>query len=348
MKTTPISSADRAPVNPDEGRSAGTDRLARAKAVASGQTPQETPIDQQVEKIQNSIKRIKMKTQRSPDRYSPPTKQEVAAFEADVNPPETEEPVKTDLLDKNEPADKATEATQPLSTQFAALAKQKRALQLKEQALLAKEQELASKGTDNTSLQEYKARLKANALSVLREEGVSYDQLTEELLASTPDNGAAYSEIKAELKALKEGLENQNKSLTDRDAAAEQQVLSQMKVEAERLVAEGEDFAMVREAGYVPKAIELIHKTWKTQGEVLDVTEALALIENELLEESLKFARIKKVQSRLNPVPALEKQPAVQQDGPNRKTMRTLTNRDGASSPSSARERAIAAFYGRK
>ena len=49
--------------------------MARAKAIAMGQEPsqtQQTSGDSQLDKIQQSVRRIKMRTQQSTNRYEPP------------------------------------------------------------------------------------------------------------------------------------------------------------------------------------------------------------------------------------------------------------------------------------
>lgn len=343
MKVSPVASAVPQSVNPNEGRSVAPDRLARAKAIATGQEPAAAVADSQVERAQASIKRIRLKTQQSPDRHT--RLEEVAPATTPDAPAPTEAPA-TDTLATTEQAEPTSEASKPLSPQFAALARQKREIQLERQKLEADKAALTTSAPD---LKEYvsKADIKANALKVLLAEGVTYDQLTEQILAEGQGGGAELEVLRSEIKALKEGLDNQTKSLTDRDAQQETQALAVIKRDVEALVAQGDDFEMIREAGYAPKVVELIHRIYKETGEILDNTEAATLIEKELLEESLKFAKIKKVQSSLNPAQPKAPQ-TVQQDRPGTKTMRTLTNRDGVSSTSmSKRERAIAAMEGR-
>lgn len=337
MKISPVAAGATPTVNPNEGMSASPERMERAKAVLSGQSPDSVPTktDPQVDRAQSSIKKLKMRTNANPTQVT---------TEATV-PVTPENNLVTDKTDTIEQTPAATEETKPLSPQFAALAKQKRALQLKEQELVAREKAFSTQSTDKTSLEEYRGRIKANALSVLMEEGVTYDQLTEQILAQGQGN-EHIAALQAEIKALKEGVDQK---FTDRDTATEKQVLNQIKFEADQLIAKGDDFEMIREAGYAPKVVELIHRTFKDTGELLETTEAANLIENALLEDSLKWAKIKKVQSKLNPTPPPVEQPqTVQQDRPNTKVMRTLTNRDGASSISmSKRDRAIAAMEGR-
>ena len=163
-------------------------------------------------------------------------------------------------MDTNESVETPAEATQALSPQFAALAKAKRALQAKERALQAKEAALNTSKPDNTALDEYKARLKREALRVLQEEGVTYDQLTEQVLSSSQDNPSV-SRLEAEIKAIKDSLENQSKSQIDREKQVRDRALAVMQRDADKLVSEGDTYEMVREAGYAKKAIELIDKT---------------------------------------------------------------------------------------
>lgn len=342
MKISPIASGATPTINPNEGVTASPDKLERAKAIAAGEDPSKvTNIDKQADRAMNSIKKIKMRTQQSTNRHETPV-------EAPAEPVETQETAPVgDKTDTTEQTPVASEATKPLSPRFAALAKQKREIQLERQKLDADKAALATQSGNTKSLEEYRAKLKANALSVLLEEGVTYDQLTEQILAQN-QNGTDLSALRAELKAeIKSELEAQNKLLADRDVASENQVRAQIKRNVDQLVAQGDDFEMIREAGYSHKVVELIDNIWKKEGLLLDESEAATIIENELLEDSLKWAKIKKVQSRLAP-PQTEKPQPVSQDRPGTKIMRTLTNRDGASSVSmSKRERAIAAMEGR-
>ncbi len=238
------------------------------------------------------------------------------------------------IPDTVDPTAAATEATEPLSPQFVALAKQRRALQQERQEFERKKAEAEAAPVQGGGID--RARFKSDPLGVLLEEGVTYDQLTEAILANQSSGGPEMAALKAEIKALKEGVDKQ---LTDRDAQAEQTVLSEMKKEATALAATGEDFEMVRETGSIPAVMTLIERTYRESGEVLDVREAMQLIEDELVTESLKIAGIAKVQGRMQPAAQPQQQQRTQQ-------MRTLTNRDTAVQPMSRKQRALAAFRG--
>lgn len=331
MKITPIAGAGMtAPtqVGPDPVK------LERAKLVAAGQTPEEVPRgtgDAQVDRINN--RRIKMKTQVSTNR--------------DVEQPVVEE-VATAIPDTIEPAQEAEE-TKPLSPQFAALAKTKRALQVKERELVQREEALKNappSGGDEA----LKAELLANPLKIF-ELGVTYDQLTEAILntQSQPiDQQKLRSEIKDELKKELLG------EFSTRDQQAEQQVLGDIKREIIQLTAEGDKFEAIREAKAQPDVVALIHRVWQNgwpeqgieKGTVIDSEFAAEFVENQLIDEALPFARIKKVQSRLTPAQEIQAEKIPAPLKPNTKIMRTLTNRDSASPVLDRRARAIAAMQG--
>lgn len=351
MKISPVASSAQVSTNPDEGKSAGSDRIARAKAAMNGEAApvaqtEQTTGDAQADRALASVKRIKMRTQRSVNRHGDPVvRADAVAAETPVEPsqaPETTTP--SDTLANIEQTQVSPEATEAMSPQFAALAKAKRALQAKERELATREAALTT--PQATPAGYSKDQIKANALSVLREAGVTNEELTEAILRESQDYGPGYTKLESEVQELKKLLENQNKSLEQRELDAEKQVLTQVRRDVDSLIATGDDFEAVREAGYAPKVVDLIYKVFKQDGEILDIADAAKLINDELIEESLKFAKLKTVQSRLTP-PA-QQQPAAKQPAPNTKTMRTLTNRDGTSSLSmSKRERAIAAAEGR-
>jgi hypothetical protein len=330
MKISPIvgTGVPSAQVNGLEG--SNPTRIERAKQIASGQTPIEEQIqtgNPQVDAL--NARRIKMKTQVSTNRQDL------------IEQPVVESLVEQSLdkLDTNEPAE-VVEETKPLSPQFAALAKAKRALQVKEREIA--EREAALKTQNPAGNEDLIAKLKSNPLGVMLENGVTYDQLTEAIIAQQSGATPEINALKAEMKALKEELSGQ---FTTRDQQAEQQVLADIKREAIQL-AKGEQFEAIREAKAENQVVELIHRTWKKTGEILDTQEAAELVENQLIDEALPFAKLSKVQKRLTPAQAAQVEAQLPSNKPGTKIMRTLTNRDTASPIMDKRARAIAAMQG--
>lgn len=287
--------------------------------------------------IAQRIRALKMTTNVTPaGRFEEPPPAEAAlAGPETVQQGETADGLTTqDVNSDTEQA--ASEEAQPLSPQFAALAKQRRALQVKERELARKEQEIAERtaqGAGGIS----KEQLLADPLGVLLGAGVTYEQLTD----AVTNRGGMSDEMLALKRQIAEIEGKFTKTLSERDAQAEQQALAQMSKEAQALISDGDQYELVRETGSLPQVMQLIERVYRENGEVLDVAEACQLVEDELYQDSLKLANLKKVQSALKPT-----QPVAQPAPQNTRQVRTLTNRDNATVPMSARERAIAAFHG--
>lgn len=248
--------------------------------------------------------------------------------------PNYESPPQPSIPDGNEtPA--ADEVTQPLSLQHATIAKAKRALQVKEREIQAREQALAEKekappDANSITLEQ----LKKDPIGVILGAGLTYDDLTKAVVERDDRGGPQLKAIEDRVKSVEEGFE---KKLADRDSQAEQAALAEMEREATRLSSEGDTYELVRATKSVPKVKELIYRTYKKTGEVMDVSEALQLVEDELVKEYSPLTKLKKLQAE---------QPAPQATQQARPPMRTLTNRDTAQVPLSPKQRALAAFNG--
>jgi hypothetical protein len=324
MKINPIPNGNNLG-NVEVGQPHSKDRVDAAKAAFLGQeapvkiTESDNYVDPQVAKAKESIRKIKMKT-----NASPLSAQDLASVEVEQSV----------ISDITEQVQATTEETKPLSPQFAALAKQRRALQVKEREIADREKALATKNTSSEDVVS-KAKIKSDPLSVLQEAGVSYDELTQAILA-TPVNPEIQA-LKEEIRALKEGVDGR---FTTQAEAQEEAALTEMLVQAEILAKEGDAYEMIRERNAYDQVLRKIYTTYKKTGQVLDVEEVMGQIENQLLDESLKLAGIKKVQSKLVP-----KEPEVQQQQ-QFKSIKTLTSRDNARPVLDRKARALAAFHG--
>ncbi len=341
MKITPLATnGAQGTANIDDGRSAGQDRIARAKALARGEPPP-APTEQSPADQLRSTRTIKMKTQVTPAEFLPQAEPVPAPAPAAAAPV-------GDNPDPIEPAPASSEATKPLSPEYAAQVKRARALQVKEREIAAREAALNKPGLPQTEAATLIERMKADPLGLLLENGVTYDQLTQAVLRSMEGGGPALTKVEQdlrnELKSLREEVQTQKQTLTDSQVAAQESALNQMQKQADQLIAADDTYQMIRETGSNKDVRDLIKRTFDETGEVLDVKEALDEIEKDLLEESLKVARIAKVQAGLNPAPPQKTQGAQPPNG----QMRTLTNRDTVSAIPTRRERALAAAMGKK
>ncbi len=245
--------------------------------------------------------------------------------------PEPPKP-KSAISDASVPATEAPQETEPISPQLAMLAKQRRALQVKEKELADKEKALS--GNSRADLE---SRLKSSPLSVLQELGVTYDQLTQEILGNQSNHNPVIDELKAEIKALKEGVDNK---FSEANVAQETQAINYVADKLDALMATGDDFQLLKDAEGEEEVIRRIYSHWKKTGKELSVTDVAKEYQDELIEEATRYARNPLVQKRLTPA-----EPAI--DTPTQQTgMRTLTNKDSARPNMDRRQRAILAMQG--
>lgn len=298
------------------------ERMARLKSIAAGQEPKETEQEVIPQKQPNAEKVIKMSVNKTPEPFD--------ALQAALTPPETPPGnviPDTDVQTKPEP-----EAIRQVSPEAAALARQRRALQVKERELADKEKALQTNGQTRADLEQ---RIKSKPLSVLQELGVTYDQLTNELLGK--QGNGDIDALQSEITSLRKTIDDK---FAAKDVAQEQAVFEHMKKNVDKISFSSEKYKFIRESKSQEDVMELIKRTWHEQGDVLDEEEAMNLIESELREDAKRYAKLIGDLEPTTPSPA---QPVPQQQG-----IKTLTNKDSARPQSSRRQRALAAFLGQK
>jgi hypothetical protein len=113
-----------------------------------------------------------------------------------------------------------------------------------------------------------------------------------------------------------------------------------MKRNVDKMSIASDDYPFIKTAKAQDKVMELIKRTWSEHDEVMDEEEALELIEAELKEEAITYAKLLKEPEE---TPQVAAEPAPKSPG-----IKTLTNRDSARPQVNRRQRALAAFLGQK
>lgn len=344
MKISPVQGTPTIPNPSATGLS--PEKLAAIKAMAAGQPKPEPEVIEEKEKIQlgqtptSATQRIQMTTNRTVSRNGDPitdpnNTQENAVPLEDAKPVVAEATVA--IPDPSVQAQSNLEAIKPISPELAQLAKEKRALQI-EREQLAKEKEALS----GQSAEALINKLKASPLSVLQEHGVTYDQLTNEILGQQGNNEVA--KLQAQVDALTKGIDDK---FAAKDTAQEEAVYSYMKQNVDKLSFSSEDYRLIRETKSQEKVMELIKKSWKEQGEILDEEEAMGLIEAELREDAKRYAKLLGYQEA-QPQTATEEPQTPNAPQVQKSAVKTLTNKDSARPQLGRRQRAIAAMLGQK
>lgn len=280
------------------------------------------------------LRSIKMNTNRTINRYGDPIVEEENVPRETPLAATPEVVPESGIADAVVPANAETEATAPLSPQLAAIARQRRALQVKEKELAEREKSLT--GSSRADLE---AKIKATPLSVLRELGVTYDQLTSEILGEQNNHNPEFETLKAEVKAIKEGIDQKFLSANEEQEVA---VLNSIADEIDEMIKDSDEFETIRTVNAEEQVLRHIYDTYKKTGKVLDTDAALKFVEQtERVKRKAELAKLKWVQSEFLPQPKLQPQPPTQ-------GMRTLTNKDQARPTISRRQRAINAALGQK
>jgi hypothetical protein len=251
------------------------------------------------------------------------------------------------------------------SAQFAALArrekalraqaqKQQQALQAREDALKAREAQIQAEADKYKTGYISKDQLKSNALQMLSEAGVSYDELTQQVLNQQPTDPRVEATIKAleaKIAKLEASTEESKTQQTQAQAQQYQAAIKQITSDVKHLVDSDPSFEAIKATNSVKDVVELIEKTYADDGTLLSPEEAAQMVEDHLVEELSKYSKIKKIQDRLTP-PASKAAPVTPTQTPGvpakqPQPMKTLTNANSAPRQMTARERAIAAMEGR-
>lgn len=348
MKIQPI--AGPMPVQPNVDRPASADVKAKVVAMLQGQNqqPQENTTVQNATQVSaEEMGAVKQPRTSASDNVEAQSSQEVT---------ETAEP-KVSEKPQVDPA---------ITAQYAKIARQEQALRAKAQAqeakLKAREEALAAREAQLTaapSQPQVKGytpeEIKARALDILAESGVSYEELTQQIINQQPRDPRVSAEmeaLKAEIKALREENQKTVKTIEEREQQTYKTAITQLTNEATVLVNSDPEFETIKATGSVKDVIDLIEQTLQEEGRVMTVEEACRETEEYLLEQLAGYAsKIQKIQKRLQagqPKPQVEQpKPVAEQKPAQSSPMKTLTNATSSSRPLSARERAILAMEGR-
>jgi hypothetical protein len=281
-----------------------------------------------------------------------------------VKPTETAPTTTEETPEQPKPEEKP--APDPaLSRQFAQLARQERALRAKVQQemaaikqqkadLQAQQDAIKAKETEYSQGYISKAQLKQDTLRILTESGVTYDELTQQLLnqgAVNPQVEAMINGLKHEIKELRAANEDNKKQQTQAQQEQRAAAVRQIQVDATDLIKSNPiAYEAINKIGArgIKETVKLIVDTYDKDGRVMSVEEAADEVENYLIEENFNMASsISKIKKRLAEAGQPKQTEVKTQSTPAQTGMKTLTNAAASTRKLSARERAIAAMEGR-
>lgn len=346
---------------------------AKAKAVAAFnqnahppqaiETPQQTPVNTPIPVDANNI---------SVEEITAVSTQNQAQNRSDVAATTTEELPK-------EVTPPQEEAKPDPSQQYQLLARKERQLRAKAQqqsdqikaereALKAHTASLEARIKELESSTISRQKLKERAFETLIEEGVSYDDITQQAIDSQQKNPryeAYISRLEAKIEALETKTANNEKAQQDATTNQYNSALKQIEKDVSTLVRQNpNEYEMIAKTRSIRDVRDLIESTYKqgllktnaqhnqdweyAPGEIMSTEEAATIVENHLAEEAWKLANTNKIKSRAGKQQATTPQPQKTQTQTKQpQPMKTLTNATSSSRTLSTRERAILAMEGK-
>lgn len=263
----------------------------------------------------------------------------------------------------SKPAESKVETETALSnSQMAILARKERALRAK-----AQQQEQAIKSERDAWTQEKakyeqrlqeletgyipKSNLKQAALEALQRGEISYEEMTQEIMNPMDQRAqSAITRLEQRIAEQDKKLASYEKNTQDASSQQYQAAIKQIGTDVNNLVKADPAYEMIKHTGSQRDVVELIEQTFKEDGYVMTVEEAAQQVEDYLVEEAFKLAKVSKIQKRLSPAAVVKKADEGQMQTPNTnkqpQPMKTLTNTNAGSRKLSNREKAILAFKG--
>lgn len=244
----------------------------------------------------------------------------------------------------------------PLSPQLAAMARKEKAMRA-ERLKFAEEQRAFE--TEKARYQSefiQKSKFKDDPISALLEEGFSVEDIANRLLnqpspqeRKLTDLERKYASLEAKREQDRNDLEAAQKANQERKIESEKK---QLRVALDILVNGNEEFECINKMEQQDAVVEYQQSVLETEGYLIPTEDAARDVEAYLEEQALSFARLQKIQSKLQPTQpqALEaqKQPTTQkQQGMNTLSNRTTTASAKPLTDKERIERAILAFQGK-
>lgn len=246
------------------------------------------------------------------------------------------------------------------SQEYQLLARKERQLRQQSQQIQqqnkAKEQQWA---TEKANLEARLAELEKNTISrqrlkeqpfdVLNDEGITYDEITQQAMDNQQKNPRYESYIrKLEAKIQKLEQDGQRRDTEAQESSTRQYkaAITQITTDAKQLIDTDPNFEMIKATNSVKDVVELIEVTYKQDGRVMTVEEAALEVEQYLLDESIKLANTKKVKERIAVKPATTQPSLETQQNKQTQPVKTLTNAASTTRKLSSKERAVLAFRG--
>lgn len=272
-----------------------------------------------------------------------------------IAPKATENEVKTVGVPEGAPKQSAEPPVAPPidDKKVSELAKAEKERRTRDREIKALRAELdALKAPKPRSEADIREELKAQLLKDPTSLGLSYEQLSQTYLQQPSPEEQRFQALQQQIEAERSERSKLEQSIKDSQTKAFDGAIKQISSQVAQLVATDDAYEGIRVGGAQEAVVQLIKDTYQEDGTVLDVEEAAAAIEEQIVEQARAFSKLKKLQAVEVAPQAAEGNPQTQSPAP-QKPLTTLTNAMvQTSKPYLSKQermaRAVAAFNGQR
>lgn len=284
-------------------------------------------------------------------------REEAAALEtATQSAPEPQKTSSEAAPEATKPEQEITAKTSPQDAmRIAAAIRKEKQLREREKAIAEQQKSLEEREKSLDPWKKASEMARLNKLEALKLLGISYDDLTQQVL----NNGEVPPTVQAQQTAeeiVNKKLAELERKQAERDAELQkqnyEQALKQIDFEVEHAASQSDKFPLVKGSEAFHDVTEYIESEFHRTGKILPVEVALAKVEQQILEGLQYLAKEERIKALLFPKeePKTEQPQAAQPE----QKITTLTHRATVAPPShkpltdaERRQRAIDAFYGK-
>lgn len=186
-----------------------------------------------------------------------------------------------------------------MSERLALLARKEKAFSSRLLDLKAQEEKFKAREAEITSSYIPKQKLVDDPFAVLKDSGLSYEQLTEKLLAQQQGVDPLILDMQSQIKRLEEQLSEQRNSVETKEKQSYEQAVQVKRNEVTSLINSDPQFELIKATNSAEDVVQMIVDTFKKDNVLLSPMEAALKIENERTEEIFKLASLSKIKTRL-------------------------------------------------
>lgn len=186
-----------------------------------------------------------------------------------------------------------------MSERLALLARKEKAFSSKMLDLKAQEEKFKAREAEIQSSYIPKQKLVDDPFSVLKDNGLSYDQLTEKLLAQQNGQDPMILDLQSQIKELRDLLSEQKSTVENKEKQSYEQAVEVQRKAVKSLVESDSQFELINATNSHEDVVDMIVKTFKDENVLLSPMEAAQKIEASLMEEAFKLASVNKIKAKL-------------------------------------------------